>query len=155
MEINSYNVVIIVGAAKVETVKGALAQAKKEAEANKAAADKAAVDLQTEQVACRQHEAQVTEVEQDLKDAINKCEALEETSSAQKIELAKALQDAQEAHIEARNAREEIRQPKRIVASKVFHLQSIFGGQRYALLTQVWSSPDAFADLPRSATDAT
>ena len=64
---------IIGGAAKVETLKGALAQAKKEAEANKAAADKAAAELEAEQVARRQHEAWVAEVEQELKDAISKC----------------------------------------------------------------------------------
>ena len=41
----------IVGSAEVETLKGALAQAQKEAKANKAAADKAAAELKTEQVA--------------------------------------------------------------------------------------------------------
>ena len=43
-EVNSCNALImsIVGVAKVETLKGALAQAKKEAEANKAATNKAA-----------------------------------------------------------------------------------------------------------------
>ena len=38
----------IVGSAEVETLKGGLAQAKKEAEANKEAADKAAAELKTE-----------------------------------------------------------------------------------------------------------
>ena len=140
--------------AEVETLKGTLAQAKKEAEANKAAAEKAAEDLQTEQATHRQHEARVTEVEQELKDAIGKCEALEEKSSAQKTELAKALKDAKEARAESWSVHEEIRQAKQIAAGKVFRLQSIFGGQRYALLTRVWSSPDAFVDLPRSAADA-
>ena len=68
---------IIAGAAEVETLKGALAQAKKEAEANKAAADKAAAELKTEQAARRQLKARVAEVEQELKDAISKCETLE------------------------------------------------------------------------------
>ena len=66
-----------VSAAEVETLKGTLAQAKEEAKANKAAADKAAVELKTEQVACHQHEERVAEVEQELKDAIGKCEAME------------------------------------------------------------------------------
>lgn len=48
---------IIVGAAEVETLKGALAQARKVAEANKAAADKAAAELEAEQTARPQHEA--------------------------------------------------------------------------------------------------
>ena len=73
---------IIVGAAEVETLKGALAQAKKEAEANNAVADKAATELKTEQAAHRQHDARGAEVEQELKDAIGKCEALEENTSA-------------------------------------------------------------------------
>ena len=60
---------------------------------------------------------------------------------------------AKEAQIESRSAREEIRHAEQIAAGKPFLLQSIFGGQRYALLTHLWSSPDAFADLPRSATD--
>ena len=68
---------ITAGAAEVETLKGALAQAKKEAEASKAAANKAAAELTTEQAARRQQEARVAEVEQELKDAISKCETLE------------------------------------------------------------------------------
>ena len=54
---------IIGGTVEVETLKGALAQAKKEAEANKATADKAAVELEAEQIARRQHEARVAKVE--------------------------------------------------------------------------------------------
>ena len=84
--------IIIAGsAAEVETLKSALAQAKEEARANKAAADKAATELKTEQVARRQHEERVAEVEQELKDAAGKCEALEEKSKAQAVNLAKAL----------------------------------------------------------------
>ena len=56
-----------VGAAKVESLKSALAQAKEEARASKAAADKAVAELKTEQVARRQHEERVTEVQQELK----------------------------------------------------------------------------------------
>ena len=48
---------IIVGAAEVESLKGALAQAKMEVEANKAAAEKAAAELEAEQTARPQHEA--------------------------------------------------------------------------------------------------
>ena len=45
---------IIAGsAAKVETLKSALAEAKEQAKASKAAADKAAADLKSEQVARR------------------------------------------------------------------------------------------------------
>ena len=78
-------------AAEVETLKSALAQAKEQARVSKAAADKAAADLKAEQVARRQYEERVTEVEQELKDAASKCEALEEKNKAQAAELAKAL----------------------------------------------------------------
>nr|XP_040243945.1 tropomyosin-like [Aegilops tauschii subsp. strangulata] len=103
-------------ATEVETLKGALAQAKKEAEANKAAADKAASKLEAEQVARRRHEARVAEVEQELKDAICKCETLEQKTSAQSSQLAKALPDAKEAWSESRRAREEIQQARQIAA---------------------------------------
>ena len=56
---NSFDflIIIIVGAAEVESLKSALAQANKEAEANRADADKAAKELEAEQTARRQHEA--------------------------------------------------------------------------------------------------
>ena len=82
---------IIVGAAEVESLKSALAQAKKEAEANKEAADKAAAELEAERTTHHQHEARVAEVEQEWKDAIDKCKSLEQKTSDQAFELAKAL----------------------------------------------------------------
>src|SRR5215216_5268122 len=140
--------------AKVETLKRALAQAKEEAKASKAAADKAAADLKSEQDARRQYEERVTEVEQELKDTAGKCESLEERNKTHAAELAKALQEAKEARTESRAAHEEIKQAKQIAAGKPFLLQSKFGDQRYALLNRLWSSPDVFADLPRSASGA-
>ena len=128
-------IMIVASAAEVETLKGSLAQAKKEAEANKAAADKATTELNTEQDARSQHKARVAEVEQELKDAILKCEGLEEKALAQLSELAKALQDSKAARVESRSAREEIQQARQIAAGKAFLLQSIFGGKRYILLT--------------------
>ena len=139
---------------KVKTLKSALAQAKEQARASKAAADKAVADLKTEQVARCQHEERVAEVEQELKDAASKCKALEEKSKAQAVNLTKALQEAKEARTEPRVACEEIKKAGQIAAGKPFLLQSIFGGQRYTLLNRLWSSPDAFCDLQRSAADA-
>ena len=107
-----------------------LAQAKA-AEVNRAATDKAAKELEAEQTARRQHEARVAEVEQELKDAICKCEALERKTSDQSYELTKALHEAKEVRSESRSAREEIHQARQIAAGKAFLLQSIFGGQRY------------------------
>ena len=102
-------IVIAGSAAEVETLKSALAQAKEQARVSQAAADKAATDLKAEQVTYRQYEERVTEVEQELKNAAGKCEALEEKNMAQATDLAKALQEAKEAQTDSRRAREEIR----------------------------------------------
>ena len=61
---------------------------------SKVAADKAAKVLEVEQTTRRRHEAQVGEVEQELKDAIAKCESLELKSSEQASKLTKALESA-------------------------------------------------------------
>ena len=87
--------------AAVETLRGELAQAKEQARVNKAAADKAAKDLKSKQGDRRQYEERVTEVEQVLKDAASKCESLEEKNKAQATNLAKALQEAEEARAES------------------------------------------------------
>ena len=79
---------------------------------------------------------------------------LEKDNKAKAAELDKALLEVKEARSEYRAAREEIRQAGEIAAGKPFLLQTKFGGQRYALLNRLWSSPDAFADLPKSAADA-
>ena len=97
----NFMIVIIVGAAVVESLRSALAPAKKEAEVRRAAADKAAKELEAEQTARRKHEARVGEVEQELKDAITKCESLEQKTSDQASELAKALRDIKEARVES------------------------------------------------------
>nr|XP_020153135.1 ATP synthase subunit b-like [Aegilops tauschii subsp. strangulata] len=141
-------------AAEVETLMGALSQAQEQARVSEAATDKAAADLKAEQATRRQYEERVTEVEQELEDATRKCEALEKESKAQAAELSKALQEAREARTKSRVAREEIKQAGEIAAGKSFLVQSKFGSQEYAPLTRLWSSPDAFADLPGSAADA-
>ena len=56
---------------------------------------------------------------------------------------------------ESRVAREEIRQAGEIAAGKPFLLQTKFGDPKYALLNQMWQSPDALLDLPKSVSDAT
>lgn len=92
-------IITIVGAAEVESLEGALSQAKKEAEANKATADKAVVELEAKWTTRRQHDARVAKVEQELKDANDKCKTLEQKTSDQASELSKAFQDAKEARI--------------------------------------------------------
>ena len=42
-----------------------------------------------------------------------------------------------------------------IAAGKPFLLRTKFGDPKYAPLNQMWSSPDAFLDLPESVSDAT
>ena len=73
-----------------------------------AAADKADVDLKAEQATWRQFEDRVSKVELELKDATRRCESLEGKNKAKAAELAKSLQEAQEARSESRVAREEI-----------------------------------------------
>ena len=60
----------------METLKKALAEAE----------ERAAKD----QAACRKHEARVGEVQQELQDAVKKCESLERNIADQETELAKA-----------------------------------------------------------------
>ena len=148
--------IIIAGSsAEVKTLKSTLAPAKEQARVSQVAADKADADLKAEQVARCRYEEQVTEVEQELKDAADKCEALEEKNKDQVADLAKALQGAKEARTESRAAREEIKQAEQIAAGKPFLLQSKFGSQKYVLLTRLWSSPGAIAVLLGSAAAAT
>ena len=88
-------------AAAVETLRNELAQAKEQARVNKAAADKAAEDLKSKHAVRCQYEERVTQVEQALKDAADKYKSLEEKSKAQATDLAKALQEAEEARAES------------------------------------------------------
>ena len=61
------------------------------------AEDKAA----TERAARKKQEARVSEVQQELQDAVKKYESLERDSKTQESELAKAHQSAQDARAEA------------------------------------------------------
>ena len=90
----------------------------------------------------------------ELQDAVKKCESLERNIADQETELAKAHQSTQEARVEAQRALREIQEAKQIAAGKAYIMQSQFLKKRYLLLTRIWSSPGAFADLPRSVADA-
>ena len=132
---------IFVGAAtEVEVLKKALAEAEEKAAKEQAAREK--------------HEARLNEVQQELQDAVKKCETLECDVSARETELAKARQSAEEARVEAQGALQEIQEAKKIAAGKAFSMQSKYVKKKYFLLTRIWSSPGAFADLPRSVSDA-
>ena len=75
---------------EVAALKKALAEAE----------DKAA----KEHVAREKHEARVSEVQQELQDAVKKYESLERDSKMQASKLVKACQSAQEARVEAQSA---------------------------------------------------
>ena len=124
----------------METLKKALAEAEERAAKEQAAREK--------------HEARVGEVQQELQDAVKKCESLERNIADQETELAKARQSAQDARVEAQGALQEIQEARKIAAGKAFIMQSKYVKKRFLLLTRIWSSPGAFADLPRSVADA-
>ena len=73
--------------------------------------------------------------------------------SDQESELAKARQSAQDARVEAQGALQEIQEARKIAMGKAFITQSKYVKKRYLLLTRIWSSPGAFADLPCSVAD--
>ena len=79
---------------------------------------------------------------------------MERDSKTQGSELAKALENAQNAKAEAQKALQEIQAVKQIVAGKAFYMKSKHVKVNYLLLTPIRSSPGAFADLPRSVSDA-
>ena len=118
------------------------------------AAKKATEELKAEQAARRQCEERISSIERDLKDATGKCQTLEEENKAKVAELKKALREAREARSESRAAQEKIRQAGEIAAGKPFLLQTKFGDPKYALLNQLWSSPDSFLDPPKSVANA-
>ena len=99
-------------------------------------------------------EARVAEVQQELQDLVKKHESLERDSKTRESELATALESAKAAKAEAYKALQEIEELKKIAAGKAFFMQSKHVSVNYLLLTRIRSSPGAFADLPRSVSDA-
>ena len=90
-----HSAMIFVGAdTEVETLKKALAEAKKKTAKERAAREK--------------HEAKVGEVQQELQDTVKKCESLERNIADQESEIAKARQSAHDARVEAQGALQEI-----------------------------------------------
>ena len=131
---------LIVDTSEVEALKSVLAEAKKEAD--------------KERTVRKKHQARLEEVQQEITDAINKCESLERKVSDQGSEPVAALQSAKEAWVEAQGACQEIREAKKIAAGKAFNMQSKYVRRKYTLLTRIWSSPGAFSYPPQSVADA-
>ena len=94
----------------MEALENALAEAKERAAKEQAAREK--------------YEARVSEVQQEIQDAVQKCESLERQNADQESKLAKARQSAQEAWTEAQGALREIQEAKKIAAGKAFSMQS-------------------------------
>ena len=75
--------------------------------------------------------------------------SLERNLTDQESKLAKARQSAHNARVEAQGALQEVQEARKIVAGKAFIMQSKYVKKRFLLLTRIWSSLGAFADLPR------
>ena len=99
-------------------------------------------------------EARVAEVQQELQALVEKHESLERDSQTRESELASALESAKAAKAEAYKALQQIEALKKIAADKAFFMQSKHVSVNYLLLTRIRSSLGAFADLPRSVSDA-
>ena len=115
-----------------------------------AAAERNAAAERTER---EKQEARVAEVQQELQALVEKHEGLERDSKTRESELASALESAKSAKAEAQKALQEIEAIKKIAAGKAFFMQSKHVKVNYLFLTRIWSSPGAFADLPRSVSD--
>ena len=98
--------------------------------------------------------AEVGKVRQELQALMEKHESLELDSKTRESELAVALESTKHAKAEAQKALEEIEVMRKIAAGKAFIIQTKHVKVNYLLLTRVQSSPGAFADLPRSVSDA-
>src|SRR3954468_14864299 len=98
--------------------------------------------------------AQVGKVQQELQALMKKHESLELESKAQASELTAAFETAKSAKAETQNALQELEEMRKIAAGKAFFMQSRNIKVNYMLLTRIRSSPGAFADLPRSVSDA-
>ena len=85
---------------------------------------------------------------------MKKHESLERDSTTRESELATALESAKAAKAETYKALQEIEALKKIAAGKAFFMQSKHVNVNYLLLTRIRSSPGAFADFPRSVSDA-
>ena len=131
----------ILGAtSKVATLKQALVEAEKRAASERNEREK--------------YEAEIGKVRQELQALMEKHESLELDSKTRASELAVAIENAKSAKAESQKTLQELDAVKKIAAGKAFFMQSKHINVSYLLLTRIRSSPGAFADLPRSVSDA-
>ncbi|KAI5015002.1 hypothetical protein ZWY2020_056392 [Hordeum vulgare] len=134
-------------AANVDWLKVELGQAKQEGAEQRAEAIEER-DIRTKS------EARVSKVQQELKEAITKNEALEQKEREKSTELTSVTAALQEAWKEAHDLRKEVHQIKKIAVGKRYLLQRTFVGQRFVSLNRIWISPSVIVGLPNSATEA-
>ena len=108
----------------------------------------------TERTEREKYEAEVGKVRQELQALMEKHESLELDSKTRASELAVAIENAKSAKAESQKTLQELDEVKKIAAGKAFFMQSKHINVSYLLLTRIRSSPGAFADLPRSVSDA-
>ena len=125
---------------EVATLKEAVSAAERNAAAERAEREK--------------QEARVAVVRQELQALMEKHESLERDSKTRESELASALESAKTAKADAHKSLQEIELVRKIAAGKAFFMQSKHVNVNYVLLTRIRSSQGAFADLPRSVSDA-
>ena len=101
---------------EIEALKKVVAEAEK-----KAAAD---------QALHKKHEARVIEAEQEIQEAVKKCETLEQSLAGKESELSQARQAASDAQGEAHGALKEIQEARKIAAGKAFSVQSKYFKRR-------------------------
>ena len=92
--------------AEIEALKKTVAEADKQATVEQALREK--------------HEAKVIEAEQELQEAVKKCETLEQSLTGKESELSQARQGAYGAQGEAQGALKEIQEARKIAAGKAF-----------------------------------
>src|SRR3954467_11739446 len=138
----NYRIMLLVAGATTEvaTLKQALSEVEKRAASEHTEREK--------------FEAQVGEAQQELQALMNKHESLELDSKMRASEHATAIETAKSAKAESQKALQELDAVKKIAAGKAFFMQNKHIKVRYLLLTRIRSSPGAFADLPRSVSDA-
>ena len=131
----------IVGAtSEVATLKQALLEAEK--------------SVAVERTEREKYEAEVGKVRQELEALMEKHESLELDSKTRASELAVVIENAKSAKAESQKTLQELDEVKKIAVGKAFFMQSRSIKVKYLLLTRIRSSPGAFADLPRSVSDA-
>ena len=91
---------------KVEAIKRAVAEAEKKAP--------------MEQTLREKHEASVIKAEQELQEAVSKCEALEQSLMEKDSELTKARQATSDARGETQSTLQGIQEARKIAAGKAF-----------------------------------